>query len=92
LSGRAVDGSCQITVSDTGPGIPAEDLPYVFDRFYRVDKAHSRQSGRGSLGSGAGLGLAIVRALIEENGGQISVASVVAQGTTFIIELPTANA
>ena len=92
LSGRAVDGLCHITMSDTGPGIPAEDLPYVFDRFYRVDKAHSRQPGRSSLGSGAGLGLAIVRTLIEQNGGQIRVASIVGEGTTFTIDLPATSA
>ena len=88
LSVRIVEDVCRITVSDTGPGIPTEDLPYVFDRFYRVDKAHSRQSGRNSLGSGAGLGLAIVRSLIEENAGQIRVASAVGQGTTFTVEFP----
>ena len=91
LSVQAVEGICRITVSDTGPGIPAEDLPYVFDRFYRVDKAHSRQSGRNSLGSGAGLGLAIVRSLIEENAGQIRVASAVGEGTTFTVEFPLVN-
>ena len=92
LGVQAVDGVCRITISDTGPGIPTDDLPYVFDRFYRVDKAHSRQSGRSSLGSGAGLGLAIVQTLIEENNGQIRVTSVVGEGTTFTIDLPTAGA
>lgn len=91
LSAQAVGEVCRIKVSDTGLGIPAEDLPYVFDRFYRVDKAHSRQSGQDSPGSGAGLGLAITRALVEENGGQIRVASVVGEGTTFTVDFPLVN-
>jgi signal transduction histidine kinase len=91
LGTRATGATCQVTVTDTGPGIPAEDLPYVFERFYRVDKAHSRQPGANALGSGAGLGLAIVRTLIEQNGGQIRVASVPGQGTTFTIDLPAAD-
>ena len=88
LAARQAGNACRITVSDTGPGIPPEDLPYVFDRFYRVDKAHSRQSSRSALGSGAGLGLSIVRTLIEQNGGRIEVASAPGHGTTFTIELP----
>lgn len=91
LGARAVGAVCQVTVTDDGPGIPAEDLPHLFDRFYRVDKAHSRQSGRNTVGSGAGLGLAIAQALVEQNGGRIRVASVAGQGATFIIELPAAE-
>lgn len=58
--------SCVLTVSDTGVGIPDKDMPYIFDRFYRVDKARSREAG------GSGLGLAIVRDLVKEYGGEIS--------------------
>jgi two-component system, OmpR family, manganese sensing sensor histidine kinase len=71
-----------LRVEDNGIGIPASDLPYVFDRFYRVDVARSRQTG------GFGLGLAIARQIIEAHGGQIFVESTLAQGTTFDICLP----
>ena len=66
-------------VSDTGVGIPPESLAHVFERFYRVDKARSRKSG------GSGLGLSIVRSIVERNGGTITVDSVVGQGTTFTV-------
>lgn len=72
----------KLSVSDTGPGIPAPDLPHVFDRFYRVDKSRSRELG------GAGLGLAIVRSIVEAHGGHIDVESVLGEGTTFNVWLP----
>ncbi len=62
---EARPGDALVSVSNTGPGIPPEDLPHVFERFYRVDK--SRAAGRG----GAGIGLAIVRQVIESAGGQV---------------------
>ncbi|MEW6495034.1 MAG: HAMP domain-containing sensor histidine kinase [Cyanobacteriota bacterium] len=71
-----------IQVEDNGIGIPAADLPHIFDRFYRVNAGQSRQRG------GFGLGLAIAKQLVEAHGGQISVTSVVGQGSTFQIELP----
>jgi len=71
-----------IQVSDSGVGIPQADLSHIFERFYRVDTKQSRQAG------GFGLGLAIAKQLIEAHGGQISVTSVVGQGSTFQIELP----
>ncbi len=89
LAAQANGSHCQISVADSGPGIPTEDLPHIFERFYRVDKARSRQSGpsAATAGSGAGLGLSIAQALVEENGGTIEVESVVGQGTTFTVQL-----
>ncbi len=71
-----------LTIADTGMGIPEEALSHVFERFYRVDKARSRQSG------GSGLGLAIVRSIVLRNRGNIEVDSVVDQGTTFKVFFP----
>ena len=73
-----------LEVSDTGSGIAAEDLPHVFDRFYRADKSRSRRGG------GAGLGLAIARQLVLAHGGEIKVTSEPGQGTTFTVLLPAA--
>lgn len=71
-----------LKVSDNGVGIPPADLPHVFDRFYRVDKARSRETG------GTGLGLSIVQQIIRLHGGSIDVQSTPGQGTTFTVELP----
>ncbi|SNT65641.1 two-component system, OmpR family, sensor histidine kinase BaeS [Asanoa hainanensis] len=71
-----------IAVADTGVGIGAEDLPRVFDRFWRAEKSRSRRSG------GSGLGLAIVRKLVEAHGGTVTAASVVGRGSTFTVRLP----
>jgi signal transduction histidine kinase len=82
LSARRADHRVRFAVTDTGPGIPAEDLSHVFDRFYRGDAARDRTSG------GSGLGLAIARALVEAHGGTIEIESTVGQGATFLVELP----
>jgi len=74
-------GRARIQVSDTGPGIAPEDLPHVFDRFYRAGTARDRASG------GSGLGLAIARALVQAHGGEIEVASLPGEGATFTIVL-----
>lgn len=71
-----------LRVSDTGMGIPPDAISHVFERFYRVDKARSRQSG------GSGLGLAIVRSIVERNNGEIHLQSTVGKGTTFTVEFP----
>ncbi len=71
-----------LTVSDTGIGIPEEDVRHIFDRFYRVDKARSRATG------GTGLGLSIVRQMVQLHGGEIAVTSVAGKGSTFTVRLP----
>ncbi len=89
LAASATPNRLTITVSDTGAGIPPDDLPHIFDRFYRVDKARSRARGaQHGMGSGAGLGLAIVKQLVEQNQGRISVESTLGQGTNFAISFP----
>jgi two-component system sensor histidine kinase BaeS len=81
LAARAEDGTVQLQVRDNGSGVAPEDLPYLFDRFYRGDK--SRQASGES-----GLGLAIAKSIIEAHGGTISVESVLGQGAAFTILLP----
>ncbi len=73
----------RLAVADDGRGIPAADLPHVFDRFYRVDKARSREMG------GTGLGLAIARWIAEEHGGTVGLESMDGEGTTVTVELPS---
>ena len=74
-----------LTVADEGPGIPESDLPRVFERFYRVDKARSRSE---KDPGGTGLGLAIVKHLIELHGGRVTAANRPEGGAIFTIELP----
>ncbi|MGZ8606894.1 MAG: sensor histidine kinase [Actinomycetota bacterium] len=81
----ADDGEAVLTVSDTGVGIPTRDLPRVFERFYRVDRARSRETG------GTGLGLSIVRHVVENHGGRVSVDSELGRGTRFEVRLPAAG-
>ena len=76
------DDNAVIAVKDTGVGIPADSVSHVFERFYRVDKARSRKSG------GSGLGLSIVRNMVERNGGTINVESEIGQGSTFTVMFP----
>ncbi|MDW8269146.1 MAG: HAMP domain-containing sensor histidine kinase [Anaerolineae bacterium] len=85
LAAAADTDRVYLRVSDTGVGIPAADLPYVFERFYRGDKARHTATGE------SGLGLAIARSLVEAHGGTIAVASEEGKGTTFTITLPMAK-
>ena len=78
-----VNGKAYLSVKDKGIGIPEKDLPYIFDRFYTVDKARSRKHG------GTGLGLAITKTIIQKHGGTIQVESQLGQGSTFTIALPS---
>lgn len=88
ISGSLVrkNGSAVVSIEDTGIGIPAEQLPFVFDRFYRVDKARSSAEG------GTGLGLSIAASIAKAHGGGIEVESQVGQGTTFRVVLPLVDA
>jgi len=79
------NATIEISVCDTGPGIAPEHLPRLFDRFYRVDRGRSRAQG------GSGLGLAIAQSIAQVHGGQITVESIVGQGSTFIVRLPTSG-
>ncbi|MBK3573611.1 HAMP domain-containing histidine kinase [Streptomyces sp. MBT65] len=83
LRARQAAGQVTIEVADTGTGIPAEDLPRVFDRFWRAEKSRNRRTG------GSGLGLAIVRRLTEAHGGTVTVTSTVGAGTVFTVRLPS---
>ena len=81
----AQDGWVEVSVSDTGEGIPAEDLPHIFERFYRVDKSRARATG------GSGLGLTIAKRLVEAHGGKITVQSELGKGSRFSFTLPIAE-
>ncbi|MEA3246622.1 MAG: ATP-binding protein [Gemmatimonadota bacterium] len=84
-SRRGSDGTVEVAVRDTGSGIPAEHLPRIFERFYRVDPARSRQEG------GTGLGLAIVKHLVEAHGGRVRAESTLGAGTTIRATFPAAD-
>jgi two-component system, OmpR family, sensor kinase len=80
------DGIAQLEISDSGIGIAPEDLPHIFERFYRADRARTRDSG------GSGLGLAIAQSIVQEHQGSIEVESTPGKGSTFTIKLPAADA
>lgn len=82
ISAKKNMSNIQITVSDNGMGIPEKDLPRIFDRFYRVDKARSRKMG------GTGLGLAIAREIVSAHNGEIHISSKADEGTDVVIEIP----
>jgi signal transduction histidine kinase len=76
----------RVICRDTGPGIPAEDLPHIFERFYRAEKSRTRRET-----TGFGLGLSIANWIVERHGGRIEVNSQEGKGTTFAIWLPLSN-
>ena len=82
IAARVRDEEMEISVTDDGPGIPEADLPYIFDRFYTVNKARSRAA------SGTGLGLAITRSILEAHGGSVHVENRAQGGSTFALLLP----
>jgi two-component system, OmpR family, sensor kinase len=82
-----IDEMTRITVSDNGPGIPQEDLPFIFERFYRAEKSRTRRGD----GKGFGLGLSIAYWIVRNHGGQIEVSSTAAKGATFCVILPLAT-
>jgi two-component system, OmpR family, sensor histidine kinase SenX3 len=82
VTGGCEDSEIVIRVSDTGIGIPEGKLPRIFERFYRVDKARSKETG------GTGLGLAIVKHIAENHGGRVTVESTLGEGSTFTVYLP----
>jgi two-component system sensor histidine kinase BaeS len=75
-------GAAVLSVRDTGLGIASDDLPHIFERFYRSDKARSSTAGR------TGLGLAITKAIVEAHGGSVQVATELGKGSTFTVRLP----
>jgi len=79
------DGWVRVCVADTGIGISSEDLPHIFDRFWRVDRARTRKAG------GSGLGLSIARSIAEAHGGTLEVESELGKGSTFEVLLPQLN-
>jgi signal transduction histidine kinase len=86
LSLARTGDTAKLIIRDTGPGIPAEDLPYIFERFYRAEKSRTR-SGT----PGFGLGLSIAQWIVEQHGGKIEVSSQEGRGTTFAVWIPLAK-
>lgn len=82
MSAQELRGKISLEIEDTGPGIPAEEIDHLFERFYRGDKSRQREAG------GSGLGLAIAKSLVESQNGQITVESLPGQGAKFVITLP----
>jgi heavy metal sensor kinase len=85
IDGELSAARATLVIADDGPGVPADDLPHIFDRFRRVDKARNRQMG------GTGLGLAICKSIVEAHGGEITMDSEVGRGTRVRVTLPSAD-
>lgn len=93
LNAALEDGAMVVTVSDTGSGIAPEHLPHVFDRFYKADPSRAglpaeAQSAKAAQAAGSGLGLSIVKAIVERHGGKVTASSRVGGGTTFTLKFP----
>ena len=84
LFGGVREGMMEVRISDNGIGIPPADLPHIFERFYRVDKARSRELG------GTGLGLSIVKHIVQSHAGRVWAESQIEKGSTFYFTLPRA--
>jgi two-component system, OmpR family, sensor histidine kinase BaeS len=82
VEARSAAKGVELSVSDNGPGIPPEDIPHLFERFWRAEKSRNRATG------GSGLGLAIVKQLVEAHHGQVKVESHAGIGTRFTVQLP----
>ncbi|HNG22221.1 MAG TPA: ATP-binding protein, partial [Candidatus Obscuribacter sp.] len=82
VTSRLIEGKVSVRIQDTGVGIEPADLPHIFERFYRADKARTRETG------GTGLGLAITREIIARHHGTVDVESTVGKGSSFTIQLP----
>jgi signal transduction histidine kinase len=92
FTGVLADGAmARLTIRDTGIGIPEDQLPHVFERFYRGDAARTRSGTGDTISEGAGLGLSIARWIVEEHGGVIDIESIVGRGTTVTVTLPLAE-
>jgi two-component system phosphate regulon sensor histidine kinase PhoR len=85
VEARQTESAVEIAVGDTGLGIPFKEIPRIFERFYRVDRARSREVG------GTGLGLSIVKHIVEAHGGKVSVESRVGKGSRFVVTLPNSS-
>ena len=85
VAAKQQDNWVEVSVTDTGEGIPAEDLPNIFERFYRVDKSRTRATG------GSGLGLTIAKRLVEAHGGKIKVQSELGKGSRFSFTVPVSE-
>lgn len=85
IAAKEYDGYIEVEVSDTGEGIPEQELPNIFERFYRVDKSRTRATG------GSGLGLTIAKRLVEAHGGEINVQSELGKGSSFIFTIPKSS-
>ena len=83
VSAKAVNGQFNVSVTDTGPGIPVEHQALIFEQFHQVDSSNTKAK------SGTGLGLAIAKQIVEMHGGRIWVESTLGKGSTFQMELPT---
>jgi two-component system phosphate regulon sensor histidine kinase PhoR len=84
ISAEVQDKFVKVDIKDTGAGIPEDDIPRIFERFYRIDKARSLELG------GTGLGLSIVKHIVKEHGGEVSVESTLGTGSVFTFTIPRA--